>query len=198
MAPPASEEPAAPRGRFPIKSVFSTRRQIIYAVLFILWFCIDVSLLGLVSQQIHKYGRELDNYPTGKYQHALGLLLFSTLAGLLFSIFHWALGLTIYLPIFLAFGAFFGTAAGILEDTPFGHGFQCRHTWDASRFPANWVPFLGECSRVTAIEGLSWAMFALSVIGLFFAFGDKFKLTSKRSVVYESLVERGEKIPEKH
>ncbi|KAK8866066.1 hypothetical protein IAR55_001217 [Kwoniella newhampshirensis] len=197
-APAGDAAPVARPSRFPIRSVFSTTRQIIYATLFILWFAIDVSLLGLVSQQIHKYGRDQSNYPTGKYQHALGLLLFSTLIGLVFCIFHWALNLALYLPVFLAFGVWFGVGAGILEETPFGHGLQCKHISDPSKFPTNWVPYLHECSRVTAIEGLAWAMFALAVIGFFFAFTDKFSLTSKRSVVYESLAEQGEKLDEKH
>ncbi|WWD17732.1 hypothetical protein CI109_102173 [Kwoniella shandongensis] len=190
--------PVARQSRFPIRSVFSTTRQTFYAVFFILWFAIDVSLLGLVSQQIHKYGQEQSNYPSGKYQHALGLLLFSTLIGLLFSIFHWALGLTVYLPVFLAFGVWFGTGAGILEETPFGHGLQCKHINDPSKFAPNWVPFLQECSRVTAISGLAWAMFALATIGFFWTIADKFSFVSKRSVVYESLAEQGEQIPEKH
>lgn len=153
-----AEATAPHRRRFSVRSLFSSTRHIFYVVLFTLWICIDIALLGLVSEQIHKYGRYRENYPTGKYQNALGLLLFSTIIGLLFGIFHWALGLAMYIPIFIAFGAWFGTGAGILEATPFGHGFQCRHTWDLSRFPANWQPYVGECSRVTAIEGLAWAM----------------------------------------
>ncbi|OWZ31226.1 hypothetical protein LQV05_002903 [Cryptococcus neoformans] len=198
MSPPADPEATAPhRRRFSVRSLFSSTRHIFYVVLFTLWICIDIALLGLVSEQIHKYGRYRENYPTGKYQNALGLLLFSTIIGLLFGIFHWALGLAMYIPIFIAFGAWFGTGAGILEATPFGHGLQCRHTWDLSRFPANWQPYVGECSRVTAIEGLAWAMFALSVFGLFWVIADKYNFTSKRSSVYE-LAEQGEPIAEKH
>ncbi|WWC99844.1 hypothetical protein V866_006752 [Kwoniella sp. B9012] len=196
---PGSKKATSSRPRPSVKSIFSTSRQAFYASFFILWFCIDVAELGLVSQQIHKYGRFAENWPTGKYQHAMGLLLFTTIIGLLFSIFHWALGLTMYLPIFLMFGVFWGTGAGIMYETPFGHGFQCRHINDPSRFAPNWVPYLGECSRVTAIEGLAWAMFALSVIALFFTLFDKFTFTSKRSAVYESLAEEGHaQIEEKH
>ncbi|WRT64300.1 uncharacterized protein IL334_001231 [Kwoniella shivajii] len=188
-APGAGRKTATPRPS--IRKIFGIGRQIFWASFFILWFCIDVAELGLVSQQIHKYGRETADWPTGEFYHAIGLLLFSTIIGLLFCIFHWAVGLSLYLPIFLAFGVWWGTGAGIIEATPFGHGLQCKHISDSSRFPANWVPFLGECSRVTAIEGLAWAMFALSVIGLFFTFIDKFNFTSKRSDVYESYAEEG-------
>ncbi|WVF70341.1 hypothetical protein IAT40_005131 [Kwoniella sp. CBS 6097] len=203
MARPAAPAPGAgdhaSRSRPSLKQIFSTSRQVFYACFFILWFCIDVAELGLVSQQIHKHGRELDDWPTGKVQHAMGLLLFSTLFGLLFCLFHWALGLTLYLPLFLAFGVFFGTGAGILEETPFGHGLQCKHKSEPSRFPENWVPFLNDCSRVTAIEGLAWAMFALAVFGFFFTIADKFSFTTKRNTVYESIAEEGHaKLEEKH
>ncbi|WWC66393.1 uncharacterized protein I206_100295 [Kwoniella pini CBS 10737] len=194
---PGSESQTS-RPKFSFKNVFSTGRQTFWAVFFILWFCIDVAELGLVSQQLHKYGNQTISYPTGEYYHALGLLLFSTIIGLLFCLFHWAVGLTLYLPIFLAFGVWWGTGAGILYGTPFGHGLQCKHTSDPSRFPANWVPFLGECSRVTAIEGLAWALFALSVIGLFYTFLDKFSFHSKRSSVYDKAEEGHAQIPEKH
>ncbi|KGB77465.1 hypothetical protein I307_05889 [Cryptococcus deuterogattii 99/473] len=197
MSPPTDPEATAPHRRFSVRALFRSTRHIFYVILFTLWICIDIALLGLVSQQIHKYGRFRENYPSGKYQNALGLLLFSTIVGLLFGIFHWALGLTMYIPILIAFGAWFGTGAGILEGTPFGHGLQCRHTWDLSRFPTAWQPYVGECSRVTAIEGLAWSMFALSVLGLFWVIVDKYNFVSKRSSVYE-LAEQGETIGEKH
>jgi hypothetical protein len=39
---------------------------------------------------------------------------------------------------------------------------------------------------------------ALSVIGLFWVFFDTFSLTKKRSVVYESMLEKGEATAVKH
>ncbi|ODO11644.1 hypothetical protein I350_00428 [Cryptococcus amylolentus CBS 6273] len=181
----------------PARLLFGTARHIFYIVFFTLWLCIDIALLGLVSEQIHKHGRDYNNYPDGRYYHALGLLLFSTIVGLIFGIFHFKLGLTMYLPIFLAFAAWFGTGAGILEATPFGHGLQCKHTSDLSRFPVKYQPFVSECSRITAISGLAWALFALSVIGLFWVFRDKFALTSKRNNTYD-VAEQGESAPLKH
>ncbi|WVN85363.1 uncharacterized protein L203_100508 [Cryptococcus depauperatus CBS 7841] len=194
---PTDPESTTSHRRFSARNLFSSTRHIIYVIHFALWIAIDIALLGLVSQQIHRHGRSQGNWPNGKYQHAMGLLLFSTIIGLLFGIFHWALPLVMYLPIFLAFAAWFGTGAGILEATPFGHGLQCRHTWDLNRFPAEYRPFVGDCSRVTAISGLAWAMFALSVIGLFWVMLDKFKFTSKRNSVYE-IAEQGHPIAVKH
>ncbi|ORY32233.1 hypothetical protein BCR39DRAFT_564269 [Naematelia encephala] len=165
------------------KSLFKSSRQIFYFSFFILWICIDVALLGLVSQQLHKYGNTYTNYPTGEYYHALGLLLFATIFALIIGLFHWVLNLGMFLVIFIANGVFFGTGAGIIEGTPFGHGLQCPNP--VSAFPTAWQPFVSQCSRVTAIEGLAWAMFALSVIGLFYAFTDKFSIKSQRNILYD-------------
>ncbi|RXK36510.1 hypothetical protein M231_06232 [Tremella mesenterica] len=177
---PGSAKPESKKLNYSL--IFSTSRQIFWFILFVLFIAVDVAELGLVSQQIHKYGRYAQNWPTGQYQHAMGLLLFSSIISLLFGIFHWALSLFLYLPIFLAMGVWWGTGAGIIESTPFGHGLQCGNPVD--RFPTVWQPYVHECSRVTAIEGLAWAMFALSVVGLFFTFIDKFSITSRRNVVY--------------
>ncbi|WVR06003.1 hypothetical protein IAU60_003031 [Kwoniella sp. DSM 27419] len=195
MARPAAPTPGGnantARTRPSLRKIFSTPRQIFYACFFILWFCIDAAELGLVSQQIHNHGRNESDWPTGQLQHGMGLLLFSSLISLVFCLFHWGVGLSLYLPIFLALGVFWGTGAGIIEKTPFGHGLQCKHIDDPSRFAENWRPYLGDCSRTTAIEGLAWAMFALSVFALFFVFMDKFSITTKRSAVYESVAEEG-------
>ena len=55
-----------------------------------------------------------------------------------------------------ATGVMFGTGAGIIYATPFGHGLQCSNSLDL--IPVNWRPDFHWCRRVTAIEGLSWAM----------------------------------------
>lgn len=102
-------------------------------------------------------------------------------------------------------GVFWGTGAGIIEATPFGHGLQCNEP--PSHFPEPWGNFVGSCSRWTAIEGLAWAMcewdrtdssprrlgrvligyrlVALSVIGFFYTIIDRYNFTTKRSNVYD-------------
>lgn len=112
----------------------------------------------------------------------LTLSLFATIFGLLFGMFHAWLSHFLMLFCMFASGVFFGTVAGILYYTPFGHGLQCGNPVD--RFPAKYQPFVSECSRITAISGLSWAMFALSVIGFFFFFFDKFSIVSHRDHIY--------------
>lgn len=187
MAPKKVDE--APKTRMGL--LFSTTRQITIFTFFVLWCAIDVSMLGLVSQQIHKYGNHQENYPSNQYYHALGLGLFATIFYLLIGLTNWWFS---HLPLtFLMFtaGIFFGTVAGILEDTPFGHGLQCDNPVD--RFPVKYQPFVHECSRITAIEGLSWAMFALAVIGFFFLLQDKFSCASKRDHVYAPYVSDEEK-----
>lgn len=158
-------------------------RHLVYFVLFLLWTIFDIVELGLVSQQIHQHGQTASNWPSAEYQHAMGLLLFSTIIGLLWGLFHWFVSLSLYLPINIAFAVWWGTGAGIIEATPFGHGLQCKNP--TSSFPLNWQPFVGECTRVTTIEGFAWIMFALSVVGLFVAFVDKYSITSRRDHVYD-------------
>jgi hypothetical protein len=122
------------------------------------------------------------NYPSSLYYHALGLNLFSTIFFLLVGLTHWWFS---HLPLaFLLFaaGVFFGTSAGILTATPFGHGLWCRNP--VEKFPANYQPFVSQCARVMAITGLSWALFGLAVIGFFFLLADKFSCVSKRDHIY--------------
>jgi len=61
----------------------------------------DVTALGLVSDQITKHGRDWGNWPQKEFYHAIGLLLFTTIVGLVFGIFHYALNLKINLLLFL-------------------------------------------------------------------------------------------------
>ena len=78
---------------FNFRGLFRTPRQIFYIVFFILYGAIDIANMGLVSQQIHNHPRSMDSWPTGKYQHAMGLLLCATIIGLLIAIFHYWLNI---------------------------------------------------------------------------------------------------------
>jgi hypothetical protein len=65
-------------------------------------FCISAGLLGLTAEQIHKHGgRETFDYPAQEYGHAMGLLLFAAIFGLLISIFHWVFSVTAYIVLFV-------------------------------------------------------------------------------------------------
>ncbi|EJT51034.1 hypothetical protein A1Q2_07149 [Trichosporon asahii var. asahii CBS 8904] len=112
--------------------------------------------------------------------------LFATIFYLLFALFHWKLGHKIMMFMFLSGGVFFGVIAGILTATPFGHGLQCKH--NADHFSEPWRRFAGECARIQAIVGLSWALFGLNTIGFFWAIADKFSCVSKRDYVYAPYV----------
>ncbi|KAK4684139.1 hypothetical protein P7C73_g6061, partial [Tremellales sp. Uapishka_1] len=173
--------------------IFASTRQIIWFAFFVLWIVLDVVELGLVSQQIHKHGRLTANWPTLIYYHAMGLLLFSGIVGLLFGMFFWYMGLPILMFLFLCFGVWYGTAAGIFHNTPFGHGYGSQCSNAASSFPTNYQPFLSDCTRVEAIEAFAWTMFGLSVIGLFYAFHDGYSLTKKRNDVFDNLIVEKEK-----
>lgn len=63
---------------------------------------IDIALLGLVSQQIHRHGgQNTFDWPGQEYGHAMGLLLFVSIFGLLVTIFHWVFSSGIYVVLFL-------------------------------------------------------------------------------------------------
>ncbi|GFZ43685.1 hypothetical protein JCM24511_01405 [Saitozyma sp. JCM 24511] len=178
---PGSEKHAKARTNY--AQIFNQKRQIVWFALFVLWLCIDIAELGLVSQQIHERTRDVSSWPNAETQNAMGLLLFACIISLLFGLFHWAASLFMYHILFLMHGVFWGTGAGIIEATPFGHGLQCNEP--PSHFPEPWGNFVGSCSRWTAIEGLAWAMFALSVIGFFYTIIDRYNFTTKRSNVYD-------------
>lgn len=60
------------------------------------------------------------------------------------------------IPSTQALAVIFGTGAGIFYGTPFGHGLQCGNPVES--FSAKYQPFVSQCGRITAIEGLSWTM----------------------------------------
>ncbi len=81
--------------------LFSTGRERFWLGFFILFLAIDIAELGLVSEQIHKHGgQNRFDWPGQEYGHVMGLMLFTTIFALLFGIFHWAAGLTVYLVVF--------------------------------------------------------------------------------------------------
>lgn len=53
---------------------------------------------------------------------------------------------------------FNGTGAGILQKSPFGRNLRCGDPVDS--FPEAYQPYVNDCARVTAIEGLAWALCA--------------------------------------
>jgi len=54
---------------------------------------VAAATLGLVSQQLHKYGNGYQNYPGREYKHDLGLILFSCVFTLLIVLGHYWLSL---------------------------------------------------------------------------------------------------------
>lgn len=82
------------------KHVFATGRQRFYFAFFIFWLVVNIALLGLVSQQIHAHGHQMSDWPTGKYQHAMGLLLFTTIFSTIIGVFHAWLNLPILMFLF--------------------------------------------------------------------------------------------------
>ena len=62
--------------------------------------------LGLVSQQIHKFGRDPSHYASLMWKNDLGLLLAAVIVSLLVTIFHYQLGLGGVYLFFCAFSCF--------------------------------------------------------------------------------------------
>lgn len=181
----------APRPAEPVgpptspKFLFRSTRQILWFTLFALYFCLTAAELGLVSEQMHKHGNDASGWPNLQLKNAFGLLLFNCIFSLLFVLGHWALGLGIHTFVFFAMGVFWGTTSGILYNTPFGQGWRLQCWNDINSFPANYRPFVPDCTRWTAVHGLSWALFGLSVIGLFATLVDRFEFHTKRTQMYD-------------
>ncbi|KAF8958678.1 hypothetical protein BDZ97DRAFT_1840841 [Flammula alnicola] len=137
-------------------------RSILYALGFFLIFSLTCAELGLVSQQIHKFGRFAENYASLEYKNSLGLLLAAVIISLLLCFAHfWTpVGVATFVALILA--VFFGTGAGIIQKTtPFtGHG--C-HKLSQNDYPEKWRPFFQQCSRIVAIQGVAWSLWVLYV-----------------------------------
>jgi len=153
--------------------------------LFLLPACVN---LGLVSEQIHTYGRFAENYASLQYKNALGLLLVAVIVSLLVCLFHLFLPLgsthppfylktsfinvlhlfrnflTVLVFFSLCLAVFFGTVAGIFRTaTPF-RGTSCGAPVDS--FPEKWQPYVHECSRIVTMQGISWSLCKFSPVHL--------------------------------
>lgn len=52
--------------------LFTGRQKTIFCF-FVLYAAIDITMLGLISEQLQKYGNLNTRYPTLMYYHSLGL-----------------------------------------------------------------------------------------------------------------------------
>jgi hypothetical protein len=113
-----------------------------------------------VSQQLHRYGNSTSNYPSAEFKHVLGLILFTVIFTFLLLIAHAFISFGV--TAFFAFvgAVFWGVSAGVMwQVIPFYRSCQA-----ADSYPSNWQPFVSQCSRLIAIEGISWTLWALFVI----------------------------------
>ncbi|CAK9784943.1 hypothetical protein CC85DRAFT_283928 [Cutaneotrichosporon oleaginosum] len=174
------KEPVVPQTM--LQSLFSTRRQILIFSFYIFFLCVNISLLGLVSHQIHKHGNVWTAYPDGRFYHALGLGLFVGIFLTLVGISHAYLNHMVLMFAHFAAGVMSGTVAGLFTMTPFGHGLQCGNPIE--KFAPKYRPFVSECAEYTAITGLAWAMFGLNVIALFWLAQDAFSCVRRNHHIY--------------
>ncbi|ESK85167.1 proteophosphoglycan 5 [Moniliophthora roreri MCA 2997] len=161
---------------------FSSPRRVLYTVGFALVFGIAASALGIVSYEFQRYGNTYEHYPAMEYKHDLGLILFSCIYTFLFLIGHpfISMGISIF---FTFIGAvFWGTSAGILfAVTPF-RSYTCGNPVES--FASNWQPYVGQCSRIVALQGLCWAEWGVLVFLLFGSIGHKFEFRSRPNATY--------------
>lgn len=64
-------EKVLPKSQFG-QMLFTGRQKMIF-FFFVLYGAIDITMLGLISEQLQKYGNLNTRYPTLMYYHALGL-----------------------------------------------------------------------------------------------------------------------------
>ncbi|RXW22508.1 hypothetical protein EST38_g3342 [Candolleomyces aberdarensis] len=140
-------------------------RSVAYGVTFFFLFAMTVALLGLVGNQLHKYGNTYEQYASMEYKNGLGLLLFSVIFSLLILLSHPWLGVGFICVLSFIAAVFFGTGAGVINRTAPFKGTSCNRP--ADEYPEPWRPYAHECSRIVAIQGLAWALWGLYIF-LFF------------------------------
>lgn len=158
--------------------------KILYGLTFTLIFCIAVSVLGIDSHILHKYGNGYATYPTKQFKHDIGLILFNCIFTFLWLLAHpfISMGISIFLTFLNA--VFWGTSAGILfNQLPFKSS-TCGHP--VSSFPTSWQPYAasGECAELVTLHGLCWAQWGLMIFLLFGSIYHKFQFAVKPAVSY--------------
>ncbi|KAK1221066.1 hypothetical protein PQX77_016112 [Marasmius sp. AFHP31] len=173
------EKETTPRGPFPVAKV-------IYASTFVLIFAIAAVALGIDSWELHHYGEGYTNYPTMKYKHALGLILFNCIFTFLWLIAHPFISMGVSMFVTFMNAVFWGTAAGVLwselSRARFG-AFHCTKD-PIEWFPENWRPYRSECGLLTALHGFCWAEWGILVLLLLGSFLHKVELRPRAHVSY--------------
>lgn len=135
-------------------------RTVLYATAFVLIFSLTCVELGLVSEQLHKYGNDYTHWATKQYKHAIGLLLFTVIVSLLVMLAHPFVGVPFITVWSFILAVFFATGAGVIWQNTglFWKGTGCR---PAEQLPEIWRPYARECGRVVTIQAVAWSLFGL-------------------------------------
>ncbi|KAF8623680.1 hypothetical protein AX17_007378 [Amanita inopinata Kibby_2008] len=152
-------------------------RALAYAITSFFIFSFTCIELGLVSQQLHKYGNSPQNYATQGFQHLIGLMLYNSIITLLYSLSHFwlSVGFTSFISLILA--VFWGTGAGLLRTTTPYRGTHCDRP--PSAYAPNWAPFANECSRIITIEAIGWTLWGIFIFLLIGTLVQKLQITVK-------------------
>jgi len=183
---PPVEKPVWQRWRY-------SRRALVYGIVFFLIFALTVVELGLVSEQLHEHGNSYANYPTKQYKHVIGLLLFASIATLVFTLTHFWTSVAMVPFISLTLALFWGVGAGLLRTgTPY-RGTNCT-THGHAHYPPVFQPYAGLCKKVVTIEAVAWTQWALLIFLLIGTLAHKLRISSKATPeeMYFAGPEKGE------
>ncbi|KAK2460938.1 hypothetical protein APHAL10511_007408 [Amanita phalloides] len=168
---PPTEKPVWQRMKFSV-------RALAYGITFFLIFALTVAELGLVSEQMHIHGNSAANYPTLQYKNVIGILLFSSIATLLFALTHFWASVSSIPFISLILAVFWGVGAGLLRTgTPY-RGTNCT-THAHAKYPPAFQPFAGLCKKVVTIQAIAWTEWALLIMLMVGSLAHKLTITAK-------------------
>ncbi|KAF8661993.1 hypothetical protein AX14_007132, partial [Amanita brunnescens Koide BX004] len=155
-----------------------SRRALAYGMTFFLIFALTVVELGLVSEQLHVHGNSDQHYPTLQFKNTIGLLLFVSIATLVFSLTHFWASVAAVPFISLILAIFWGVGAGLLRTgTPY-RGTRCT-THGHAHYPPAFQPFGGLCKKVISIEAIAWTEWALLIFLIIGSLAHKLRISTR-------------------
>ncbi|KAG5716870.1 hypothetical protein E4T56_gene3386 [Termitomyces sp. T112] len=170
-----------------VTNFWHSPRRVLYAAAWTLVFCFAVAELGLVSQQLHRGGNDIENYGNMMFKHILGILLFSIILVFLMCIGHFYAPLGLMAFFVLSAAVFWGVGAGVtFQSCPY-RVFNCGDSDPQITFAGTrWAEerFFSQCSRIVAIQGLAWAEWGLLVMMFFGMIGHLFKFVVRPGTTF--------------
>ncbi|GAA5861373.1 hypothetical protein JCM8547_006110 [Rhodosporidiobolus lusitaniae] len=174
------EKQAAAMAAPPPKKFVPGLKSTVYAVMLFLIFGVACGVLGIWSYVLQHYGnfRHIENYPNRMVMMTGNMLFFNSLFSILLVAGAAVLPLFFQALMWFANFVMWTTGAGIFtRQVPFSAG-QCH----PANLSANWLNIVNDCKLWVAMMGLSWTLFALTLILFIAVLVDMAGSRSKRSV----------------